>query len=171
MDGTVVVLRLIHIFCGVYWAGTILFFATLLEPTIREAGPAGGQIMQGLIRRNYLNILPIVAILTVLSGIDLMRRVSAGFDGAWFSTSLGMTLSIGALAAIVGMGIGIGIMRPAALRVMQIAKEAAANPEGRPNDTQQAEMARLRRRSQVALRGVAGVLALAVVCMGIARYM
>lgn len=171
MDVTLVVLRLLHVVCGVYWAGTIMFFATLLEPTIREAGPSGGQIMQGLMRRHFLNIIPIMAVLTVLSGIDLMRRVSAGFEAAWFSSSVGMTFSIGGLAAIVGLAIGVGIMRPAAVRMMKLGKEVAANPDGQPNDSQMAESARLRRRSQLALRAVASLLTVAVVSMAVARYM
>ena len=72
MNATVILLRLVHILCGVYWAGTIFFIAHFLEPVVRGAGPAGAPIMQGLQSRGYFAIMPAIAVLTLLSGGTLL---------------------------------------------------------------------------------------------------
>jgi hypothetical protein len=170
MDVTVVLLRLIHILTGVFWAGTLIFFVTFLEPSVRDAGPGGAGVMQGLMRRHYLNIMPIIAGLTILSGADLMRRVSGGFAAEWFGSPLGMTLSVGSGAALVAFVIGVGVMRPAALRVGRLAKAAAETTEPAMQEARQAEIHGLRRRSMLAARWVAAMLTGAVACMAVARY-
>ena len=43
MNTTLVVLRVLHIAAGVFWAGAIMFFGLFLEPSIRAAGPGGDQ--------------------------------------------------------------------------------------------------------------------------------
>ena len=66
MDEWMILLRIVHIGFGVFWAGTIFFFVLLLEPSLRGAGPAAGPVMGGLIARGYLTILPAAAALTIL---------------------------------------------------------------------------------------------------------
>ena len=72
--------RLIHIVIGVFWAGTIIFNAWLLAPTLRDLGPEGGKVMGGLAKRGMLTILPVSGILTILSGIWLYWHASVGFS-------------------------------------------------------------------------------------------
>lgn len=167
----IVWLRLIHIVCGVYWAGTLIFVATMLEPSVRAAGPAGGGVMAALIHRRFLTTTPIVAALTILSGIDLMRRVSAGFEAAWFSSSVGATLTTGAVAAVIAFIIGVGIMRPAALRVGQLAQKAPGATDAAAAEELQSAMAMLRQRSALAGRAVAALLTVTVAAMAVARYL
>jgi hypothetical protein len=170
MDPVVIFLRVIHIVCGVYWAGTIFFVATLLQPAVTEAGPEGGKVMQALMRRRYLDIMPAVAILTILAGLDLYRRASGNFSQDWIASAHGLTLTVGSLAAIVAFVIGVSVMRPAARRVGPLVQGAQDLPEGTERDARLAEAAGLRRRTAVALRWVAALLAVAVVGMAVARY-
>ena len=86
MSPLITVLRLIHILCGVYWAGTVFFFVTFLEPTIRSLGPDGGKVMIRLFERGYLKLLPIFAVVTVLSGLWLLWILSSGFDASYMRT-------------------------------------------------------------------------------------
>lgn len=166
----VVLLRLVHILCGVYWAGALIFIATMLEPSIRAAGESGAGVMPALVHRRFLTIMPIIAALTILSGIDLMRRDSAGFSSEWFSSPLGATLTVGAALALVAFVIGVGVMRPTVLRMGRLAREAAQTPDG-GGEARQAEIAVLRRRSVLSGRAVAALLAATVIAMAIARYM
>ena len=170
MDAGLILLRFVHIMCGVFWAGTLLFFATLVEPSIRESGPDGARVMQALLRRHYLTIMPVVAGLTILSGVDLLRRVSGGFAPAWFTSPTGLTLTVGSLAAFVAFLIGVFVMRPAALRVGRLAQAAAQSPEGPGREAQLAEVQAIRRRALWGGRWVACLLTLAVAGMAVARY-
>jgi len=171
MDVMLVVLRLLHVVLGVYWAGTIIFSAFYLDPGTRAAGPAGGQVMMQLVKRGHLNTLPVAALLTILAGVELLRRVSGGFDPAWMSSPMGIALSVGALAAIIAFLIGLLIMRPTALKVMTLAQAAMQAPEGPDRDAQLAALQPLRNRVTTGLRWVAGLLIVAVAMMAVARYL
>lgn len=165
------ILRVIHIICGVYWAGALLFVATFLEPSVRAAGPDGAKVMQGIMQRRFLDIMPAVALLTILTGIEQYRRVSGGFDPAWIGTSYGTSITVGAAAAIVAFVIGVSVMRPAAKRMGPLAQQAMQLPEGAERASRMGEVQRLRRRNAVAGRWVAALLAVAVIGMAAARYL
>jgi len=171
MDIGMLVLRLFHVGLGVFWAGTILFFVLLLEPSIRDAGPEGGKVMQALMRRGYLNIMPVVALLTVLSGVDLLRRVSGGFAPEWLASPPGRALLIGSLAGTVALLLGVSILRPTAIRISRLMQQAGEAPAGTDKDRLMLEIGGLRARSTSVSRVIALLLAVAVVTMAIARYL
>lgn len=166
-----IVLRLLHVVLGVYWTGAIIFTALYLEPSVRAVGPAGGQVMAQLVKRGHLNTMPIAALLTILTGVDLYRRASAGFDPTWISSPLGMALTTGALASIVAFIIGIFVMRATTLRIMALTQVAMQTPEGPGRDAQLAAIQPLRRRATTALRAVAALLLVTAATMAVARYL
>ena len=163
-------LRILHIVAGVYWAGAVFFFVTFLEPSLRDTGPDGGKVMGAMIRRGYMTAMPIMALITILSGIDLMRRVSGNFAGEWFATRPGMTLSTGAVAAVLALLIGVVVMRPTAVRIGALAAEAQGL-DGPARESRMAEAGALRDRARVVGRGVALLLVVSVVAMAAARYL
>jgi hypothetical protein len=171
MSLLVVTLRLVHIVLGAFWVGTLIFFALFLVPSVRDVGPDGAKVMAALQRRRFLDVMPAVAILTILSGIWLYWRLSAGFSSAWVSSPSGLALGFGGVLAVVAFLIGIGIMRPAALRAAALAQQAATAPEGQERSAQLAIVQQLRGRSVTAGRVVATLLALATALMAVARYL
>lgn len=171
MDPVMVLLRLLHIVLGVYWAGTIIFSALYLEPGVRAVGPPGGQVMAQLVKRGHLNVMPVVALVTILTGVDLYRRASAGFQPEWIGSAQGMTLTVGGLAAIVAFVIGVFVMRATSLRVIALTKAAQQVTEGPERDGKLAEIRPLRRRVTMSLRWVAVLLGVSVVTMAVARYL
>jgi len=170
MNTAALLLRLVHIVCGVYWAGTLMFLATLLQPSVTDAGPEGGKVTQALMRRRFLEIVPVMAVLTILSGVELLRRISGGFSAEWLGTTAGMTLSTGALSSLIAFTIGISVLRPAAKREGPLAQQAQQLAEGPERDAALAEVQRLRRRMAVGGRWVAALLLIAVVGMASFRY-
>jgi len=171
MDVMLVVLRLLHIVLGAYWAGTVIFTALYLEPSVRAVGPPGGQVMAQLVKRGHLNVLPVAALITVLTGVELLRRVSAGFDPVWMASRMGIALSVGAAAALVAFVVGVFVMRATTLKVMALAQTAMQVPEGPARESQLAATQPLRRRATVALRWVTALLVVTVVTMAVARYL
>lgn len=170
MDPLMVVMRLLHIVLGAFWAGTIVFMAIFLEPSIRAAMPESGKVMLQLQRRRLMTVMPAVALLAILSGGWLMWRISGGMDPAWFRSSAGRALTYGAGAALLAFAIGVGVMRPAQLKAFALAQQLAQAGGSAP-EARQTELAALRRRATVSLRWVAALLVVAVAAMAIARYL
>jgi hypothetical protein len=170
MDVTIVLLRVVHVLCGVFWAGALMFVVTFLEPSIRASGPEGAKVMRALIQRKYLNVIPILATLTVLSGVWLMWIVSNGFKGIWFASGPGATFTLGSVAGFVALMIGVHVLRPTVLRVVPLAQAAAEAPAGADKDAKLAQVQALRTRAISSGRWVAALLAVAVIAMAIARY-
>ena len=170
MIGLILTLRTIHIVCGVFWAGTLFFFVWLAEPSIRASGPEGGKVMMELIRRGYLTILPVAAVLTILSGAWLWWIDSSGGSMAWMSTGFGGTLTGGSIAAILGAVIGIFGMRPAALEIARLAPTVPEITDDAERGQTLAEIERLQTRTRTLGRVVAALLLLAVMAMAVAQY-
>lgn len=170
MNTVAMLLRAIHIICGVYWAGTLFFVVTLLQPSVADAGPEGGKVQQALIRRRFLEIVPLMAILTILSGLELYRRISGGFQAAWIASAGGMTLTVGVVAALVAFTIGMTLLRPSAKKIGPLIQQSQGLPEGPDRDAAFARIERLRRRAIVGGRWVAGFLIIAVAAMAVFRY-
>jgi uncharacterized membrane protein len=163
------VLRLVHVVGGIIWVGTTFFTFFFLLPSIREAGPAGGQIMVGLQKRHMMTVLPIVAILTMLSGVRLMQIVSGSFNPSYFATPMGRTYTISALLAIVAFVIGISVARPGTARMAKLQQTAASDQTSR--EMIQAEIQQLQRRVAMAGKLTLLLLMLAAAGMSVARYM
>lgn len=165
-----VLLRIVHIGLGVFWAGAMFFFVIWLEPSLRALGPAGGQVMVQLTRRGYLTWMPVIAALTVLSGLTLYWLVGRG-DPTWMTSTFGMTLGVGAVFAIAALTLGVVIMRPTALRVLTLGAAAMQQAEGPERNRLLAQMDSLRNRLRLSGRWIAVLLAVSVLAMATARYL
>jgi len=163
-------LRLLHILCGGFWAGSAIFLAVFVFPAIIKAGPDGGKITQAIMSSNKMpTVLTTMGLLTVLSGTLLMWNLSAGFDFGWFASKYGITLAIGGTTGIVAFIQGLVINRPGAMR-MQAIGQAVAQRGGPPTPEEQAEMGMLRSRIFLSTRLIALWVIISLVTMGVARY-
>ncbi len=153
-------MRVLDIVLGVFWAGTMIFTAIFLVPSIRDAGPEGAKVVAGLMRRRFLDVLPVAAALTIVSGLWLYWFDSNGFQPPFMRSSMGMMLGLGALAALIAFALGLGIVRPAMLRAATLSQDP----------TQLAAAQALRLRAASFGRLVALLLGLAAAAMAIARY-
>ena len=118
-----------------------------------------------------MQFLPIVALVTILAGLELMRRVSGGFDPAWTSSPMGMALRTGALSARGAFLLGVVVMRPAMMQGMTLTQAAMQVPAGPDRVAQLAAIGPLRRRATLTLRWVALLLGITVSLMAVARYL
>jgi uncharacterized membrane protein len=169
MDPLLILLRMVHVVGGVFWAGAILFVAHFLEPAVRDVHPDGGKVMLALQKRRYLDVMPVVALLTLVSGFWLYHRTFGRFHPGPGASGPELWLASGGLAALAGFVVGVSLMRPSAMRIGQLAGEMAQAPPER-KEAIGAEMARLRGRMRVAGRVVAALLGVAILCMAIGRY-
>ena len=164
-----ILLRLIHILFGVFWAGTAMFNAAFLIPALRALGPAGGPVMQEIAGKRKLPVYFLTSgVLTVLSGFGLYWHDSAGFTNGFMRSGGGITFGIGAVLALLAMCVGIFVASPTAMRVGRLGAAIAA--AGKPTPEQAAEMQRLQAKIGMASALGAGLLTLTVIMMAIARY-
>jgi hypothetical protein len=163
-----IVLRLLHIICGVLWVGALGLMTMFLMPAIGRTGPIGGQFMQHLVNKTKLTAyMPVLAIITVLAGFGLYyidMRASAGSFGR---SAMGMAYGIGGAAAVVGFLVG-GIMTGgSAGKIGKI----TATLSGPPSPEQAAEIAKLQGRMKTGARISFALLLFTTAAMAVARYL
>ena len=140
-----------------------------IVPSVRDAGPDGAKVSAGLMRRRVTDVMPVAAVLTILSGLYLYWRVSGGFGAAYMGSPMGMTYGVGAVASVVALVLGLGIIRPSMLKAAAISRRVAEAPESdRAGLSEEAQ--RVRARAATAGQIVAWLLVIAVLTMAIGRY-
>jgi uncharacterized membrane protein len=171
MDWYVIVLRVIHIAAGILWVGAAFVLFLFIQPSVKELGPEGQRFMGHLaVKKKLPMLVMLAAILSVLAGILLYWRASDGFDVDWISSGPGVAFTVGGLAAIMTLVLGLAITKPAADRMGALGQEIAASG-GQPTPSQVSEMQRLQARL-----GLIGwlsmvLLTIAVVMMASARFL
>ncbi len=169
MNWLIVVLRFLHIFAGVFWAGSVFTVTGFVMPLAATMGPDGQKFMRRLtLERGLTRGMIGAGVVTVLAGLALMAHDSAGFQGAWMGSGTGALLSIGGLAAIGALTTGIVSARVVA-RLGRIA-DTVQGQGGPPSADQGAELQQLGAKLARLGRATAIQLAIAVVCMAVARY-
>jgi len=171
MDIVILVLRLLHIFGGIFWVGASLMLVGFLTPALQASGPAGGQVMQRLMTGSRFNsIFGLSGFVTVLAGVLLYLRTSGGLQPAWIMSPPGLALTIGGLAGIAAGGIGGGIAGPTAQKIGQLSAQLSRT-QGAPSTAQLTELRSLQQKMQQAQRLSVGLMIIAVAGMAVARYL
>jgi uncharacterized membrane protein len=170
MNVELVVLRIIHIYGAVVWAGTSLFVAFFLLPAMGAAGPAGAPVMGALVKRKLFTIIPIVAVITMLAGLRMLWLVSGGFSAQYFASRSGRTYATGAVFALATFVLFMAVNHPAIGRMMQLGQQMAIAPEAeRPRLA--AEMNAVRARAGLASKVAAVLITITVIAMAVGRYL
>ena len=171
MKAELLILRLVHILGGIFWVGSMMYTTFFLIPAIGSSPAVAGQVMAGLQKRRLFTILPIVALLTIASGVRLLSIASAGFSGAYFGTSTGRTFAASALAATVAFLLSLLVSRPGFVRVGRLSASLAAATDEGARHRIAAEMQQLSRRVAIANAIVVALLLFSAAGMATARYM
>ena len=171
MKAELLTLRVIHILGGIFWVGSMLYSTFFLAPAIRSSPAVAGQVMAGLQKRRLFTILPIIALLTILSGIRLLWIASAGFDDSYLSTSTGRAFSGGAAAAILAFLLSVLVSRPGFVRVGKLSASLAAATDEATRQRLTGEMQRIGKRVATANAIVAVLLISTAGLMATARYL
>ena len=156
MNWLMIVLRLVHIGSGAMWVGMMAFMTFYLTPALNEVGPDAGKVMQALQRQKIMIVMPVLALLTILSGFWMFMRLAAA-PSTFAESRMGMAINVGAISATVAFLIGVIFMRPLMTKAM-----AATDP---------AEAQKLRARGAMFGQWVARLLMLALGAMAVARYL
>src|SRR5688500_17413575 len=80
------ILRLLHVGFGVFWAGSALNFVLFVMPALKASGPEGVKCMQALGRTGYPIAMMLSALTSIIAGVLLIAKISGGFNPVWFSS-------------------------------------------------------------------------------------
>jgi uncharacterized membrane protein len=135
-------LTFLHVLFAILWAGGAISAGFFFIPSVLDAGPAGGAVMAGVVKRRLPLVLTTSAFVVVLTGLRLyMLR----FTAAWLTSPEGLALTLGGLLGLGAFAIGIFVQKPTAERLATLGGQVAASG-GPPTPEQAAELARLRAR-------------------------
>jgi hypothetical protein len=165
-----IVLRFSHVFFGALWVGMMAFQVFFLMPALAEAGPDAGKVLGALARRRIPIIMPIFALLTLISGFWLLSRLGGGNMGALMAQPIGKAFGLGGASALLAFVGGMAVMRPAMLRMVKLQESLpSAAPADRATIT--AELQQLRARGNMVGKVVAWMLLFTLALMAVARYL
>jgi len=135
-------LILLHVFFGILWAGGAIAAGFFIIPAVLEAGPGGGAVMAGVVKRRFPIVMTASALLVVLSGL---RLYTVQVSSSWIATPQGIVLSLGGVLGLGAFFIGVFVQKPTAERLGALSAEVAA-AGGPPTPAQAAELQALRHR-------------------------
>jgi hypothetical protein len=165
-----IALRFAHVFFGALWVGMMAFQVFFLAPVLAELGAGAGPVMAGFMKRRIPVIMPIFALVAIISGMWLFQRMSGGDMQALMATSMGKGFAIGGAVALLAFLIGIIAMRPAMMKSMKLGEAlATARPDERAGI--QVEMQKLRERGTALGKLVTWMLLFTLAVMAVARYL
>lgn len=162
--------RALHVVLGAIWLGTVFFVAYFLMPSMAEAGPDSAKVMAGLAKRRFLNVIPVIALLTIALGLWLYWRFTGGFDPAQSGTPGAMVFGTGGILAIVAIHIGLLGMRRNTKRAMTKSLQIAAMPDGAEKSQAMLAVQGLRQRAQMAGQITAVLLIVTTALMALGHY-
>jgi uncharacterized membrane protein len=173
IDGLMVVLRLVHILAGVLWVGSVFLFVVYVQPSAAAIGPAGAPFMAELLgKRRLVDRIIAIGATAVVAGLLMYWKDWHNFAsfGDWIGSHSGLAFTIGGLAAISALGIGVFGTRPNVQRLLARGREVAASG-GPPTPEVAAEIGALQGRLRTLARVSLGLLIVAVLLMSTARYL
>ena len=168
-----VVFRVVHILAGVFWVGSVFLFVVYLQPSAAALGPAGAPFMGELLgKRRLVDGIIAMALISVTAGLFLYWHDwhLFGSFNAWTQSTWGKTFTLGGLAALAALAIGVFVTRPNLMRFLALGRQVAESG-GPPSPEAGAEMAAIRQRLKIFARVSLALLVVAVLAMSTAKYL
>jgi len=165
-DAELITLRILHIVFGVFWAGSALFFAAILQPRLQTLEPAvRGQVMGALIPVLGPVLIGSAAI-TIAAGSTLALRMRWGHLDYYVESTFGVAILIGFVASIGAISSGV-ITIIQAKRMLRLGHAVAT---GSASSGEAEQMQRIDARLPRLARGTALMVLVAIVVMASGRY-
>jgi hypothetical protein len=162
----IITLRILHVVLGMLWVGTVFFTTFFLSPAMADVGPDGNKVMGAIQKRGFMAVMPLIAMLTLISGFWMYMRAGTEF----MSTPVGRMFGIGGVLALLSFVVGLSFIMPSMARAAKLMQTIATVPE-QERAARMAEAQRLRARGAAASKVVSVLLLATAITMAIARYM
>jgi uncharacterized membrane protein len=160
MNTELIILRIVHILAGLFWAGAAVYLALVLEPKLRSLGnEIERDVLQAISKLNSLWIT-LSAVLTIVFGFVLVSRTPGRDFGELFDTAWGTAIGIGLVASLLAFFLSGWVGASTAKLRRSLAAMGVDEPE----------LARLRARIALGSRINAVLVVVAAGTMAAARY-
>jgi uncharacterized membrane protein len=167
MNTLLIILRLVHVFAGVFWAGTTFLFYFVIGPAINATGDTGKKFIGYLITKGHFTaIVSSAAGLTVLAGVGLYWIDSASLTSPWMTSGAGLGFGIGGFAGVIAFVSGILFGRNNGKHV-----EIGSKIQGPPTPEQMAAIQAVQRQQKIIGPILVISMIFAVALMSAARYL
>jgi hypothetical protein len=119
--------QFLHVFTGVLWIGGGLYTIFVQTPALQATPPQGrGPVMSQLVPRQVTYLLRLGEI-TILTGLlNFFTSGKAQLLGEIGTSRWAIAIVFGATLAIVLLGLGHGIIKPSARRLLELGPKAAS---------------------------------------------
>ncbi|HEY9151864.1 MAG TPA: hypothetical protein VIN60_03185 [Anaerolineales bacterium] len=166
MNYSVVALRLIHVFSGVFWVGSALFIAFFITPVAEATADTGQKFMMHLITKSrFTMVMTASAFLTVLAGGTLYWIDSGGFASGWTGSATGWGFGVGGIFGVVGLIFGSMVGRYSSML-----GKIGSQIQGKPTPAQTSQIQTIQKQLKIVSAIDTIALIVALVCMATARY-
>jgi len=164
--------RILHVMAAIAWGGAVFMIVLFLQPTAKAIGPAAGPFMRELLgTRKLIDWVIRLAWLTIVAGgflywhdVDLVPSLGDFLEGAF-----GRWLTLGAVSALVAVGIGMFATRPTILRSLAVGAQIAQAGEQAPPELVQ-ELGALQTKGRTLAKWNLAFVTFAAFAMSTARY-
>jgi uncharacterized membrane protein len=170
MNSMYLVIRVLHVLSAALWVGVALFSSLFLTPAAQDLGPDGMKMMAALRKRGFVAYVPVIATISLLSGVWLFWRFTAGFSPEVSRSRAGMAFSLGAACGLVAFILSGAVLSVSLSKAVRLSAEAAGLKDGPDKAGRLARAAALRQRAAVAGQIVSVLLLAATAAMALARY-
>lgn len=164
------VLRVLHLVCGMFWVGSMLFLSVFLMPAFQQSGSASAVVMARLLRPRFLITLPVAALVTLLTGFTLAWRDGGNNLAVFARTPSGQVFTMSGGLAVVAFVIGFLVSRPSSEEMARLLARLSTLPDDEARTAVGARLAIVQRRSALAGQAVTVLVVLTAIGMAVARY-
>jgi hypothetical protein len=123
-------MRVFHVVLAGAWFGAAVLTTLYLGPAVKQAGPAGSQIMDILVKRGFEKYMASIGGLTIVTGGYLFWHFMVGFGPGAGASHAGMAFSVGATTGIIALILGGSMIGASAKKLVVLGAKAAGMPEG-----------------------------------------
>jgi hypothetical protein len=162
--------RVLHILLGATWLGAAVVVSLFLLPAIEQAGPDGGKVVAGMIRRKFDKFIPSIGGMTVLTGFYLYWHYTDGFDPATSASMGGRVFCAGGILGTVALIIAGSVVAKNMRKVVALMKQAGETTDAHTRAPLLEQAGQLRRKAGAAGRIVAVLLIVTIVLMALGHY-
>lgn len=166
-DPLLAVLRAIHVLGAVIWAGGTIVLAAFHEYVIDPGDPE--RTIQRMAEYDRMSsMVGASGIVGILAGLWLYWIVSGGLNPNWVTSPYGLTITIGAVAALAAFAVAVPMVAMTNERSKELYDELQAGRDLTEADATTIE--NLYNRLRKGERWMSVLLMIAVLAMGIAQY-
>jgi uncharacterized membrane protein len=162
----ITIFRILHIVSGVIWVGSGFVLSLYINPALKMSGVDTSKFMRTLYTKTgYMMLLPIVSILTTVTGFVLYGILSNGFSHVGYMRGT-IVLTIGVIFGLLAFGHSLGALGAQSRKYSNLVKAAGDNPTSEQQDALSKIEASLMKNGRISM----WISFVALVLMASARY-